>query len=318
VRTPVAFIIFNRPETTKLVFNEIVKARPRKLFVIADGPRADQPSDSGKCEAARAIIDRVDWDCQVLKNYSDVNLGCGRRPATGISWVFEQVEEAIILEDDCVPHPTFFRFCSELLENYRDDERVMQISGNNFQFGRQRTAFSYFMSRFQLCAGAWATWRRAWQYYDMEMKLWPSLRDTPWLFEILGDLRAARYWQNIFDRAYDCAGNVDYWDYQWTFAFWAQNGLSVLPSTTLVSNIGFGEDATHTKSPNDPTANLPTAPMMFPLRHPPYIARDNEADQFIIQHLLRGHQLKAQTVIRGFVEKSLSRFLRPFSRASGR
>ena len=144
MNTPVALIIFNRPDTTKKTFDEIAKARPPKLFVIADGPRADHPEDIKKCAAVREIIERVDWKCEVIKNYSDVNLGCGKRPATGISWIFEHVEEAIILEDDCVPHPTFFRFCEELLEKFRYDERVMQISGSNFQLGHKRTSYSYF------------------------------------------------------------------------------------------------------------------------------------------------------------------------------
>ncbi len=158
IRTPVALIIFNRPDTTERVFAEIAKARPPKLFIIADGPREDRPGEAERCASARAIVDRVDWNCEVQKNYSDVNLGCGARPATGISWVFDQVEEAIILEDDCIAHPTFFRFCDELLEKYRDDERIMHIAGNNFQFGNQRTSFSYFFSHHNICWG-WASWR---------------------------------------------------------------------------------------------------------------------------------------------------------------
>ena len=146
--TPVAFIIFNRPDTTKRVFAEIAKARPPKLLVIADGPRADHPADVEKCAAVRAIIDGVDWDCEVLKNYSDVNLGCKRRVSSGLDWVFDTVEEAIILEDDCLPHPTFFRFCEEMLEKYRDDKRIAMISGDNLQFGRKRTGYSYYFSRY--------------------------------------------------------------------------------------------------------------------------------------------------------------------------
>jgi hypothetical protein len=142
LKTPVALIIFKRPDTTERVFETIRQAKPPKLLVVADGPRTDQPGEAEKCAATRAIIDRVDWDCEVLKNYSDSNLGCGLRPATGISWVFEQVEEAIVLEDDCVPHPTFFRFCEELLEYYRHDERIMSISGINPYFGRRRAEYS--------------------------------------------------------------------------------------------------------------------------------------------------------------------------------
>jgi hypothetical protein len=199
--------------------------------------------------------------------------------------VFERVEEAIILEDDCVPHPTFFRFCEELLDRFCDDERVMQICGNNFQFGHRRTSFSYFFSHHNICWG-WATWRRAWQYFDMNVKLWPVLRDTSWLLDITGHPRAVEYWQGMFDRAH--AGNVDQWtwDYQWTFACWAQYGLSVLPNKTLVSNIGFGEDATHTRSSNNILLNIPSAEMSFPLQHPPYLVRNGEADRFFIEQVV--------------------------------
>jgi hypothetical protein len=279
LHTPIAFIIFNRPDLTERVFTEIAKAKPTKLFVIADGPRPDRPCEAEKCAAARAIIDRVDWECEVLKNYSDVNLGCGRRPATGISWVFEHVDRAIILEDDCVPHPTFFRFCEELLERYHDNERVMMIGGTTVLFVPKRTPYSYHFSRLPTCFGGWATWRRSWQHYDIEMKLWPALRETSWLPDILGDPIAIEFWQKIFDKAYAGRGNVDYWDYQWTFACWAQSSLAVLANTNLISNIGFREDATHTKSPISIAANLPTDEMVFPLQHPPYVVWDKEVDQ---------------------------------------
>ena len=300
--TAVALIIFNRPHTTERVLMEIAKVKPAKLFVIADGPRPGRPGEAERCVAARAIIERVDWECEVLRNYSDVNLGCGRRPATGISWVFEQVEEAIILEDDCVPDPCFFRFCEELLVKYRDDERVMMISGNNFLSEARRTAYSYFFYR-NIGLWGWATWRRAWQHHDIEIKLWPRLCDSPWLLDILGDARAAEHWRRIFDRAYARRGNVDYWDYQWTFACWAQNGLAISPSSNLVSNIGFGEDSTHMTSTGNKLANIPTTRMSFPLQHPPYIVRDREADQLIFEVAFASQPRKEQT-------KKLYRLLR--------
>ena len=132
LKTPVAFIIFKRPDTTKKVFETIRQIKPSKLFVIADGPR-EEKRETEKCAATRAIIDSIDWDCEVLKNYSDLNLGCKKRVATGLDWVFSIVEEAIILEDDCVPHPTFYRFCEKLLEKYRDDKRIMTICGTNIK-----------------------------------------------------------------------------------------------------------------------------------------------------------------------------------------
>lgn len=287
MNTPVAFIIFNRPDLTQRVFAEIARAKPEKLFVVADGPRSDSPSDIEQCAAARAVIEQVDWDCEVFKNYSDVNLGCGKRPATGISWVFQQVDRAIILEDDCVPHPTFFRFCGELLQKYRNEERVVHISGNNFRLASGPMPFSYSFSFYNICFGGWATWQRAWRSYDFRMKRWPEFRDGNLLQNILGNRWAEEYWQRIFDRAYAVDGDADYWDYQWAFACWAQNGLAILPNTTLVSNIGFGKDGTHTTSSNNPLANLPTAEMVFPLRHPHSVAREKAADQVYIERFER-------------------------------
>lgn len=274
LNTPVAFLVFNRPDTTEKVFEEIRRARPPRLLVVADGPRPDKPGEAEKCEAARAIIERVDWPCEVLTNYSDVNLGCKRRVSSGLDWVFDTVEEAIILEDDCLPHPTFFRFCEELLEKYRDDERVMMISGDNFQFGRKRTEYSYYFSRYVHIWG-WASWRRAWKYYDVDMKLWPDIRDGRWLYDVLGDKKAVSYWSNIFEKVYK--GKIDTWDYQWLFTNWVHNALAVMPNVNLVSNIGFGVEATRTTIKNK-FSDIAVEKMKFPLLHPPYIIRDTKAD----------------------------------------
>ena len=275
--TPVAFIIFNRPEVTARVFAAIRQAKPARLLVIADGPRADRAADDEKCRAARAVIERVDWDCEVLTNYAEQNMGCKRRVSSGLDWVFETVEEAIILEDDCLPHPTFFRFCEALLEKYRDDARIMTVSGSNFQFGRRRTEASYYFSRYPQAWG-WATWRRAWRKYDREMRLWPMVRDTGRLRDILENKRGIAYWTRIFEMTYN--GNVDTWDYQWILTCWLQSGLAVIPNINLVSNLGFGPGATHTTSSNIELANIPACAMRFPLRHPPVIVRDTDADRF--------------------------------------
>jgi hypothetical protein len=312
VLTPVAFIIFNRPDLTEHVFAEIARARPPKLLVVADGPRTEKAGEAEKCIATRAIIDRVDWKCDVLTNYSDTNLGCGRRPSSGLHWVFEQVEEAIILEDDCVPHPTFFRFCEELLEQYRNDERVMHISGNNF-FSQQRMPFSYFFSYYSLAWG-WATWRRAFQHYDPEIKLWPVLRNTSWLMDVLGDPRAVEHWKKIYDLSHASIDNVNTWDFQWLFATWAHRGLSILPNTNLVSNIGFREDATHTRGATNTLANLPRLEMRFPLKHPPCMVRDKTVDQIIFERTIMPRQLSLYEKLRvkfaaalpDLVRKSLS------------
>jgi hypothetical protein len=277
LKTPVAFFIFSRPDNTKKVFETIRQAKPPKLFVIADGPRADRAGEAEQCAATRNIINFVDWDCEVLKNYSDVNMGMKLRQASGFDWVFDNVEEAIFLEDDTLPHPSFFRYCEELLEYYRDDRRIMTISGDNFQFGRKRTEYSYYFSRYPNTWG-WASWRRAWQYYDIEMKLWPKIREMNFLRDILEDAVAVKVWKWVFESTYN--GDISTWDFQWTLTSWLQNGLSITPNVNLVSNLGFGPEATYTKSANSQLSNIPTEAMEFPLKHPPFMTRDAQADRF--------------------------------------
>jgi hypothetical protein len=276
MKTPVALLIFKRPETTAKVFEAIRQAKPPKLLVVADGPRADQPGEVEKCAAARAIIDTVDWECEVLKNYSDVNLGCGLRPATGINWVFEQVEEAILFEDDCLPHPTFFQFCEELLEKYRDDERVMSIAGTNLLGERKLPGQSYYFSYFGGNWG-WASWRRAWKYFDYDIKQWPEILESRFLENYLRVPKYYLFWQKIFQNAYQNQ-NRSCWDYQWLLACWLQHGLKIVPEVNLITNIGFGANATHTFSTENPLGKMETQEICFPLKHPPFMIRDGEAD----------------------------------------
>ncbi len=276
LETPVVFLIFNRPHTTQKVFAEIAAAKPPKLLVVADGPRPGRQGEAEQCYAARQIVERVNWDCQVLTNYSDVNLGCKRRVSSGLDWVFETVEEVIILEDDCLPHPSFFRFCQELLERYRDDERIAQIGGVNFQFGRKRTDYSYYFSRYAHIWG-WASWRRAWRHYDVGLKAWPLIRDSRWLDDMLGNSKEVRYWGHIFQAVFD--EKIDTWDYQWVFACWLRNALSVIPSVNLVSNVGFGTEAAHTQAKSI-FSDIPVSQITFPLHTPQFIARDVRADEF--------------------------------------
>ena len=278
LQTPVVLLIFNRPDTTAKVLAEIAKAKPAKLFVVADGPRPHHPTDSEMCAATRAIINRVDWECKVVLNYSDVNLGCQKRVSSGLDWVFEQTEEAIILEDDCIPDPSFFRFCTDLLDCYRDDERILMISGNNFQFGYRRTEYSYYYSKCFHIWG-WATWRRAWQLYDGEMSNWELIKSGNWLRDILQQSpRIENYWANVFESVYQ--GKINSWAYRWLLTCWLQNGTCILPSINLVSNIGFGSNSTHTNSAGSLLANIPAKTIDFPLRHPPIMVHDTVADQF--------------------------------------
>jgi hypothetical protein len=223
-RAPVAFLIFNRPQETARVFARIRQARPRTLLVIADGPRDER--DHEQCERARSIVlNHVDWECDLKSNVSLQNLGCKLRVSSGIDWVFDQVDEAIILEDDCLPDPTFFPFCDELLERYRDDRRVMHIGGSNLQFGHRPTEDSYYFSAINQIWG-WATWRRAWKdHYDVTMRRWPAVRESSLLKDLLGDDVASRIAKG-FDAIH--AGATDSWDNQWTLAVWLAGGLTSL------------------------------------------------------------------------------------------
>lgn len=283
LKTPVAFIIFKRPETTKRVFEAIRQAKPPKLLVIADGSRDDRQGEAEKCQATRAIIKQVDWNCQVLTHYSEINLGCAKRVSSGLNWVFEQVEEAIILEDDCLPEPTFFRFCEELLERYRYDERIASISGQNVQFRRRRTEYDYYFSHYNHIWG-WATWRRAWQHYDFYMKHWPEIKKGNFLSNVLGDDKAVKIWTKVFQNMYD-GNKYNTWDFQWQFTCWIHNSLGIISDINLISNIGFGEDSTHVSSKKDKLANFPTESLKFPLKHPPFMIRNTQADKFTLQNL---------------------------------
>lgn len=306
LQTPVVLIIFKRPDTTERVFEAIRQAKPTKLFVIADEARPHVPGEAEKCAATRAIIDRVDWDCEVFKNYAAENMGCGLRVVTGISWVFENVEEAIFLEDDCLPNPTFFPFCEKLLNYYRHDERIMNISGNNFQFG-ERTNDSYYFSRYPNIWG-WATWKRAWKYYDFEMKLWQQFEKQNMLKTILPEVYAFEYWERIFKSVIEGKIN-NIWSYQWTFACWVQGSLSITPKVNLVSNIGFGTDATNTKNQHGKFtqmfSNVPTKSIDFPLQHPKIMVRHREADIFLQKKLFmlpfaRRAKVKLKKVLSAF------------------
>ena len=269
--TAVALFIFNRPENTARVLGAISAARPSVLLAVADGPRPERPEDERLVSETRAVLDRVDWPCDLRTCYSDTNLGCHKRIASGLDWVFEHVPEAILLEDDCLPDPTFFPYCEELLARYRDDERVHMISGSNT--AGVEGPYSYHFSR---CFGiwGWATWARAWRHNDPEMTAWPRLRETPWLEEHLGDERAAELARHWFD-------NLQQWDFHWMFSGWLQDAVTATPTVNLVSNIGFGESATHLHDPGDPFAALTTRSLDFPLRHPPGVEPLEVADRAI-------------------------------------
>ena len=268
--TPVLFLVFNRPDLARRVFARIRAARPARLFVAADGTRPDRPEDVAACRETREVIAGVDWPCEVKTLFRETNLGCRDAVSSAISWFFEQVDAGIILEDDGLPDPSFFPFCAELLERYRDNAQIMSISGDSFFKESPESDFSYSFSIYHHIWG-WATWRRAWRHYDPSLTNRHQLFDYKWLYNLLESDEAARYWSNIITRYHD--GLIDTWDYPWLFSCWINRGLSIAPAVNLVTNIGFDPRSTHTKQSNSSFV-CPFVVMRFPLRHPPVVKRN--------------------------------------------
>ena len=287
----VVLIVFNRPDLTEEVFAALRHVRPTRLLIVADGPRDSHPADAELCAAVRAIVADVDWPCDVLRRYSDHNLGCGPAVSQGIGWALDQVEEALILEDDCLPDPTLFPYCAELLDRYRDDGRIMQIAGSNFGAPAEPyLGYSYAFNAFSPIWG-WATWRRAWKKYDFQMSTWPQFRDTGMLQGIPFQRRGRQVLSKYWDRAH---AGLETWDHQWQYAVMSQHGLSVSPSVNMVTNLGFRADATQTVLEGD-LARIPAASMPFPLRHPPMVAEnplvEAHFERQLIEHTGRGVEL---------------------------
>jgi hypothetical protein len=271
-QVPLVFIIYKRPEQTLQVFRVIREVKPTKLYVIADGPK--NHDDTQKCYQTRKIIDAVDWECDVKKNFSETNMGLHNRVVSGLDWVFKQEETAIILEDDCLPDTSFFYYSEDLLERYKNDTRIGIISGDLFIKG-QEYENSYYFSNFPHIWG-WATWKRTWENYDSSMKEWPRFRNLRWLTEKTGSEYYARIWLNIFNSVHQ--QKIDTWAYQVVFMLWTQSQFSIAPNRNLVSNIGFGADSTHTKDASDRFSLMPSEKMVFPLVHPHLICRDLDND----------------------------------------
>lgn len=272
--TPVLFLIFNRPDKTQKVFNAIRQAKPKQLFIAADGPRPDREGEIEECQKARQIATSVDWDCEVKTLFRDKNLGCKIAVSSAIDWFFKNVEEGIILEDDCLPSQSFFWFCQELLEYYRNDTRVMYISGDNFQFGHKRGEGTYYFSKYSHIWG-WATWRRAWNFFDLNMNNFEEFETENQINNIFRIRQQQKYWMKFFQLAYD--GKIDTWDYQWVYTCLINNGLCIMPNVNLVSNIGFGSDSTHMKYKSSIFSEM-EAREITDIIHPNFVLVDQEAD----------------------------------------
>lgn len=287
--TPVLLLAWRRPHTTQQVINAIRAVKPTRMFVACDGPNPSRPEEAAKMRATREVIEReINWPCTIERRYSEVNQGCKVGPSSAITWFFDQVDDGIILEDDCVPHPDFFHFCSTLLDVYREDERVWTIAGNNFQNGQKRGDGSYYFSRYNHSWG-WATWRRAWQHYESDIPFWPEWKLSEDWAKKLPDSVEKKYWSKIFDRVY--AGMLDTaWDYPWTASIWHRGGLTATPNCNLVSNIGFGQDGTHTTKKGSEFENMAVEPL-GELTHPKVVLQDENADNYVFQNHFGGKYL---------------------------
>jgi len=283
--TPIVLIIFNRPDLTAQVFETIRQVKPKKLLIIADGPR--NKSEEVLCQQSRAVTESIDWDCEILRNYADENLGCRNRVSSGLDWVFQQVEEAIILEDDCLPSLEFFSFCQELLETYRNDTRIWSICGHNFQDGQWRGDGSYYFSHYPDPWG-WATWKRSWQHYDGDLKDWPNFHDRHLLEEVFDNSFEIEHWTQILNSLYH-QNKPDSWAYRWIFTCLKNNALSIWPNVNLVSNLGFREDSTHCHQKSI-FSNI-AIQKINKIKHPTFTIRDKNADSYYFLHRQSGQSM---------------------------
>ena len=262
-KNPILIVVFNRPEIVGKTFEAIKKSKPKKIYVFADGPRKSVDTDKFNCKKTREIFnEKVDWDCEIITNYNENNLGCQLAVSSALKWFFLNEKQGIIFDDDCVASLSFFRFCDELLEKFKNDEKILLISGNNYF--KKKNEYSYFASK-NPCFYGWATWKRSWKNYDPKMRDWPKLKEKKWINDIFKDKSSRYYWTKVFDETY--SGKKNTWDYQWWYLSLKNNSITLRPSRNLVQHIGSGKDSTHIKSKHFRDYFEPLE-IDFPLKHP--------------------------------------------------
>lgn len=289
-KSAVLFLIFNRPDVTSKVFEAIRTAKPARLYIAADGPRAERSNEAALCAETRRIATEIDWDCQLQTLFRNENLGCKNAVSSAIDWFFSKEEEGIILEDDCLPANDFFLFCDTLLEKYRTDTRVRHISGCNLQFGNIRGNASYYFANMTHVWG-WASWRRAWKDYDKDLKRFQEEDVEKQLKKIFEDRIIVETWTEIFSMVK--ADKIDTWDYQLGFTNFFNNGLTAIPNANLITNIGFRDDATHTFSADNPNANIPLG-SLSEITHPVYFLPEKDADFYTLNIDFNVEQRRAE------------------------
>jgi len=288
LESAVLFLVFNRLDTTKQVFEAIRKAKPPRLYIGADAARIDKEGEEEKVKTVRDfILQNIDWECEVKTLFREKNLGCKYAVSGAIDWFFENEEMGIILEDDCLPSQSFFWFCEELLERYKDDMRIWHISGNNFHFGWKRDYnYSYYFSYYGSIWG-WASWKSRWNHYDVEMKGYEEIKAKNYLWDIFGNQQEADFRISNFD---EIKNGLNTWDFQWAYSRFINSGLSIVPEVNLVKNLGFGEDATHTHSKDDRRANMNADDIHFSLKHQQFIIRDKKSDDRFFNEFVKPNQ----------------------------
>jgi hypothetical protein len=279
--TPVLFIVFNRPNTTKVVFDAIRKAKPQKLYVAADGPRKGNKEDDGNCALVKEIVKQIDWECQVHYRFSEINQGCGPGPANAITWAFENEDRLIILEDDCVPAQSFFLYCNELLERYKNDSRIWLISGNQYNEEAVTTQHSYFFSKYGHSWG-WATWKRCWLEMDLSLSKYPKINSQDLFKSAYRTKEEFKFFQKKINTIYKNESLKSHiWDFQFGFAVSLNGGLCIVPRNNLVKNIGYF--GTHS-SKKDKLHNLPIDENYSIISHPDFVLPDVNYDAYHFKH----------------------------------
>ena len=283
LQVPVILVVFNRPDHLDGLLQQIKLANPKTVYVLADAPRVGNQLDIALCEEVRAVIDKFDLDCELIKLYRTTNLGCKKNIETGLDWSFEREECGIILEDDCIPNLDFFRFCEDMLLKYKDDSRIFSITGNNFQNNKMRGNGSYYVSKYMHCWG-WATWRRAWKFYDGSLSFWPTWKNSFKWHAIHPSSAESRYWLDIFDRVY--SKKIDSWAYPWLASSWYFGGNTITPNINLVKNMGFGSNATNTQNKNG-LEELCTSILPPMIIHPLSLEPNNVADKYVFKNVFK-------------------------------
>ncbi|GHT59054.1 hemolytic protein HlpA [Bacteroidia bacterium] len=283
--TPVLFLVFNREDTTQQVFEAIRRQKPKYLFVAADGARKNKPGEAEACQRVRDVVTQIDWDCELKTLFRDENLGCKIAVSEAITWFFLQVEQGIILEDDCLPDPSFFPYCEELLNRYKNDTRIGHISGNCFLPEAMDKNYSYNFSSIAHIWG-WATWRRVWQNFDIRFPFWDETKKNEIKKKnLFNSKREEIYFSTFISDTLSSRQNLSVWDVQYFFMLRTQNQLSIYPTVNLVRNIGVGSDlATHTSKKKNKLL-VPLSSVSFPLEHPEYVLRNKELDGFTIKKI---------------------------------